>query len=93
MAVGQREAVAMAHWCVQVGWTRANLAKKLLEKASGVTLVLKRIPLELPSSPPSPRQQVSDLSTPSTAPVTHWAVLGARQGCLKPGISHHVGGL
>ncbi|XP_035759911.1 connector enhancer of kinase suppressor of ras 1 [Egretta garzetta] len=44
---------------VVVGWTRANLAKKLLEKASGVTLVLKRIPLDLPSSPPSPKQQLS----------------------------------
>ncbi|XP_014804096.1 PREDICTED: connector enhancer of kinase suppressor of ras 1 [Calidris pugnax] len=35
-----------------------NLAKKLLEKASGVTLVLKKIPLDLPRSPPSPRQQL-----------------------------------
>lgn len=65
--------------CVQVGWTRVNLAKKLLEKASGVTLVLKKIPLDQPSSPPYPRQQVSDPSTPSTAPVLHWAALGTRQ--------------
>lgn len=55
--------------CVQVGWTRVNLAKKLLEKASGVTLVLKKIPLDLPGSPPSPRQQVSNPSAHSTAPV------------------------
>ncbi|KAM6370956.1 connector enhancer of kinase suppressor of ras 1 [Pluvialis apricaria] len=43
---------------VVVGWTRVNLAKKLLEKANGVTLVLKKIPLDLPGSPPSPRQQL-----------------------------------
>ncbi|XP_074018073.1 connector enhancer of kinase suppressor of ras 1 [Numenius arquata] len=43
---------------VVVGWTRVNLAKKLLEKTSGVTLVLKKIPLDLPGSPPSPRQQL-----------------------------------
>jgi len=64
---------AMAHQGVgQVGWTRVNLVKKLLEKASGVTLVLKKIPLDLPSSSPSPRQQVGDPSAPSTAPVPHW---------------------
>ncbi|XP_059686863.1 connector enhancer of kinase suppressor of ras 1 [Gavia stellata] len=43
---------------VVVGWTRVNLVKKLLEKASGVTLVLKKIPLDLPGSPPSPKQQL-----------------------------------
>ncbi|XP_037235969.1 connector enhancer of kinase suppressor of ras 1 [Falco rusticolus] len=43
---------------VVVGWTRINLEKKLLEKTSGVTLVLKKIPLDLPGSPPSPRQQL-----------------------------------
>lgn len=43
---------------VVVGWTRTNLAKKLLEKASGVTLVLKKVPLSPPGSPLSPRQQV-----------------------------------
>ncbi|XP_049675617.1 connector enhancer of kinase suppressor of ras 1 [Accipiter gentilis] len=43
---------------VVVGWTRVNLAKKLLEKASGVTLVLKKIPLDQPSSPTYPRQQL-----------------------------------
>ncbi|NWV12375.1 CNKR1 kinase, partial [Ptilonorhynchus violaceus] len=43
-----------------VGWTPVNLARKLLEKGNRVTLVLKKIPLDLPSSPPSPRQQVSD---------------------------------
>ncbi|XP_075378246.1 connector enhancer of kinase suppressor of ras 1 [Mycteria americana] len=43
---------------VVVGWTRVNLAKKLLEKANGVTLVLKKVPLDLPGSPPSPRQQL-----------------------------------
>ena len=75
--------------CAQVGWTRVNLAKKLLEKTSGVTLVLKKIPLDLPGSPPSPRQQVS---APSTAPVLHGAVPGTRQGCSELGISHHVGG-
>uniref|UniRef100_A0A8B9UVE9 Connector enhancer of kinase suppressor of Ras 1 n=1 Tax=Anas zonorhyncha TaxID=75864 RepID=A0A8B9UVE9_9AVES len=49
----------------QVGWTRSNLAKKLLEKASGVTLVLKKVPLSPPGSPLSPRQQVSNPSAPS----------------------------
>ncbi|XP_010001992.1 PREDICTED: LOW QUALITY PROTEIN: connector enhancer of kinase suppressor of ras 1 [Chaetura pelagica] len=43
---------------VVVGWTRVNLAKKLLEKASGVTLVLKKVPLDLPGWPPSPVQQL-----------------------------------
>ncbi|NXP46037.1 CNKR1 kinase, partial [Heliornis fulica] len=43
--------------CLQVGWTRVNLVKKLLEKANGVTLVLKKVPLNLPRSPTSPRQQ------------------------------------
>ncbi|NXS63664.1 CNKR1 kinase, partial [Brachypteracias leptosomus] len=56
---------------VVVGWTHTNLVKKLLEKSSGVTLVLKKIPLDPPSSPSSPRQQVSDPSTPSTAPGLH----------------------
>ncbi|XP_038017097.1 connector enhancer of kinase suppressor of ras 1 [Motacilla alba alba] len=42
---------------VVVGWTPVSLARKLLEKGSRVTLVLKKIPLDLPSSPPSPRQQ------------------------------------
>ncbi|XP_062491463.1 connector enhancer of kinase suppressor of ras 1 [Pezoporus occidentalis] len=41
-----------------VGWTRVNLAKKLLEDVSRVTLVLKKIPLDLPGSPSSPRQQL-----------------------------------
>ncbi|NXD83819.1 CNIPF protein, partial [Halcyon senegalensis] len=52
---------------VVVGWTHGNLVKKLLEKPSGVTLVLKKIPLDLPRSPSSPRQQVSDPSAPSAA--------------------------
>ncbi|XP_071655236.1 connector enhancer of kinase suppressor of ras 1 isoform X4 [Patagioenas fasciata] len=43
---------------VVVGWTRDNLEKKLLEKAGEVTLVLKKIPLDPPDSPPSPRQQL-----------------------------------
>ncbi|CAM9781883.1 unnamed protein product [Bubo scandiacus] len=43
---------------VVVGWTRSNLVKELLEKASRVTLVLKKIPLDLAGSPPSPRQQL-----------------------------------
>lgn len=43
---------------VVVGWTRVNLAKKLLENVSRVTLVLKKIPLDLPGSPQSPRQQL-----------------------------------
>nr|XP_047929016.1 connector enhancer of kinase suppressor of ras 1 [Anser cygnoides] len=55
----------------QVGWTRTNLAKKLLEKASGVTLVLKKVPLSPPGSPLSPRQQVpgafSDAADPPGA--------------------------
>ncbi|NWV53390.1 CNKR1 kinase, partial [Daphoenositta chrysoptera] len=42
---------------VQVGWTPLNLARKLLEKGNTVTLVLMKIPLDLPSSPPSARQQ------------------------------------
>ncbi|KAM9532134.1 connector enhancer of kinase suppressor of ras 1 isoform 2-T2 [Guaruba guarouba] len=41
-----------------VGWTCVNLAKKLLENVSRVTLVLKKIPLDLPGSPSSPRQQL-----------------------------------
>ncbi|NWW89323.1 CNKR1 kinase, partial [Rhynochetos jubatus] len=72
---------------VVVGWTRVNLVKKLLEKASGVTLVLKKIPLDPPGLPPSPSQQVSNPSAPSTAPAPHWAVLGTSQGCSEPGIS------
>lgn len=76
---------------LQVGWTPVNLARKLLEKGNRVTLVLKKIPLELPGSPPSPRQQVSDPSAPSPAPVPHWAVLGVRQRCSELGISHHPG--
>ncbi|XP_035201753.1 connector enhancer of kinase suppressor of ras 1 [Oxyura jamaicensis] len=56
---------------VVVGWTRTNLAKKLLEKASGVTLVLKKVPLSPPGSPLSPRQQVpgafSDAADPPAA--------------------------
>ncbi|XP_025054480.1 connector enhancer of kinase suppressor of ras 1 isoform X1 [Alligator sinensis] len=42
---------------VVVGWTRVNLAKKLLEKPSQVTLVLKRIPLSFLGSPRSPPYQ------------------------------------
>lgn len=71
---------------LQVGWTPVSLARKLLEKGNRVTLVLKKIPLDLPGSPPSPRQQVSDPSAPSPAPV-----LGIRQGCSELGISHHPG--
>ncbi|XP_068015130.1 connector enhancer of kinase suppressor of ras 1 [Melanerpes formicivorus] len=43
---------------VVVGWTHSNLVKKLREKGSAVVLVLKRIPLPLPCSPPAPRQQL-----------------------------------
>uniref|UniRef100_A0A8C5IFR0 Connector enhancer of kinase suppressor of Ras 1 n=1 Tax=Junco hyemalis TaxID=40217 RepID=A0A8C5IFR0_JUNHY len=57
---------------LQVGWTPVSLARKLLEKGNRVTLVLKKIPLDLPSSPPSPRQQASDPSAPSPAPAPHW---------------------
>ncbi|NXO86191.1 CNKR1 kinase, partial [Sitta europaea] len=64
---------------LQVGWTPDNLVRKLLEKGNRVTLVLKKIPLDLPGSPPSPRQQVTDPSAPSPAPVLHWAMLGTRQ--------------
>ncbi|XP_069478911.1 connector enhancer of kinase suppressor of ras 1 isoform X2 [Ambystoma mexicanum] len=45
---------------VVVGWSRMNLVKKLLEKSSGVTLVLKKVTLsspDLPSSPASPLKQ------------------------------------
>lgn len=40
----------------QVGWSRANLVKKLRENPSGVTLVLKKIPGSVRRRPP---QQVS----------------------------------
>ncbi|NXS83714.1 CNIPF protein, partial [Erpornis zantholeuca] len=50
---------------VVVGWTPVSLARKLLEKGNRVTLVLKKIPLDLPGSPPSPRQQVSDPGAPT----------------------------
>ncbi|XP_052555016.1 connector enhancer of kinase suppressor of ras 1 isoform X1 [Tympanuchus pallidicinctus] len=43
---------------VVVGWTRINLVKKLLEKDSRASLVLKKLPLSLPGSPLSTRQQV-----------------------------------
>ncbi|XP_032304818.1 connector enhancer of kinase suppressor of ras 1 isoform X1 [Coturnix japonica] len=43
---------------VVVGWTRINLVKKLLEKASGVSLVLKKVPLSLPGCPLPTRLQV-----------------------------------
>lgn len=76
---------------LQVGWTPVNLARKLLEKGNRVTLVLKKIPLDVPSSPSSPGQHVSDPSAPSPAPVSHWAVLGTRQRCSELGISHHAG--
>lgn len=49
---------------MQVGWTRMNLAKKLLEKPSQVTLVLKRIPLSFLGSPRSPPYQVSGARSP-----------------------------
>ncbi|XP_069731408.1 connector enhancer of kinase suppressor of ras 1 [Phaenicophaeus curvirostris] len=54
---------------VVVGWTRVNLAKKLLEKTSGVTLVLKKIPLDPPSSPPSPTQQLTGEFSDATDPA------------------------
>lgn len=77
---------------MQVGWTHVNLVKKLLEKKSGVTLVLKKIPLDIPSSPPSPRQQVSEPSASSTGPVPYWAVLGTRQRCSEVDSSHRADG-
>ncbi|XP_065600648.1 connector enhancer of kinase suppressor of ras 1 isoform X2 [Cyrtonyx montezumae] len=43
---------------VVVGWTRVNLEKKLLEKANGVSLVLKKVPLSLPGCPLPTRQKV-----------------------------------
>ncbi|XP_062450347.1 connector enhancer of kinase suppressor of ras 1 [Rhea pennata] len=70
---------------VVVGWTRANLEKKLLEKPSGATLVLKKIPLSLPGSPQAARQPVSDPSAPSTAPVPDWVVLGEWKGVRRAG--------
>ncbi|NXB12892.1 CNKR1 kinase, partial [Cnemophilus loriae] len=54
---------------LQVGWTPVSLARKLLEKGNRVTLVLKKIPLDLPSSPPSPRQQLP--GNPSGHPPGH----------------------
>ncbi|XP_025953959.2 connector enhancer of kinase suppressor of ras 1 isoform X1 [Dromaius novaehollandiae] len=57
---------------VVVGWTPANLAKKLLEEPSGASLVLKKIPLSVPSSPGAAGQPVSRPSTPSTAPAPDW---------------------
>ncbi|XP_034974873.2 connector enhancer of kinase suppressor of ras 1 isoform X2 [Zootoca vivipara] len=38
----------------EVGWTRMNLVKKLLETSSQVTSVLKKIPLVSPGTPSSP---------------------------------------
>ncbi|XP_067167628.1 connector enhancer of kinase suppressor of ras 1 isoform X3 [Apteryx mantelli] len=54
---------------VVVGWTPANLAKKLLEKPSGATLVLKKIPLSLAGSPRAARQPgaCSDAADPAGA--------------------------
>ncbi|KAM6190511.1 connector enhancer of kinase suppressor of ras 1 [Sarcoramphus papa] len=67
---------------VVVGWTRVNLAKKLLEKTSGVTLVLKKIPLDLPGSPPSPRQQLPGAFSDAADPP------GTRSGeCLGSPLS------
>ncbi|XP_078538798.1 connector enhancer of kinase suppressor of ras 1 [Lissotriton helveticus] len=46
---------------VVVGWSRMNLVKKLLERSSGVSLVLKKVTLsssDQPSSPASPQKQV-----------------------------------
>lgn len=78
--------------CVQVGWTRVSLAKKLLENVSKVTLVLKKIPLDLPDSPSSPRQQVSDPSTPSTAQCHTGLCWEHRRDPWSWSISHHIGG-
>lgn len=73
---------------LQVGWTPVNLVRKLLEKGNRVTLVLKKIPLDLPSSPPSPRQQVSDPSAPNPA----LSCAGNQAEMLRAlGISHHTG--
>ncbi|XP_068773674.1 connector enhancer of kinase suppressor of ras 1 isoform X2 [Struthio camelus] len=54
---------------VVVGWTPVNLAKKLLEKPSGATLVLKKVPPSLPGSPQAARQQAarSDAADPAGA--------------------------
>ncbi|NXI66848.1 CNKR1 kinase, partial [Anseranas semipalmata] len=68
---------------VVVGWTRVNLAKKLLEKASGVTLVLKKIPLSPPGSPLSPRQQVPG-RTRRGRPAPPWAPRAHRAPSLPP---------
>ncbi|NWZ93575.1 CNKR1 kinase, partial [Nesospiza acunhae] len=71
---------------VVVGWTPVSLARKLLEKGNRVTLVLKKIPLDLPGSPPSCRQQVSDPSAPSPAPLCHRAPSSPFPGreCPRP---------
>ncbi|CDQ83118.1 unnamed protein product [Oncorhynchus mykiss] len=45
---------------IVVGWSRNNLLKKLQENPSGVTLVLKKVPVSLnlkytPQQPPCPK--------------------------------------
>ncbi|NXL92712.1 CNKR1 kinase, partial [Alectura lathami] len=59
------EQVVVSRGRGDVGWTRVNLEKKLLEKVNRVTLVLKKVPLSLPGSPLPARQQVSGPSAPS----------------------------
>lgn len=58
----------------QVGWSRKNLVKKLRENPSGVTLVLKKVPVSLRSKetaqqPPSPQ-------------VGCWSIVG-RIHCMR----------
>ncbi|XP_009561771.2 connector enhancer of kinase suppressor of ras 1 isoform X1 [Cuculus canorus] len=68
---------------VVVGWTRINLAKKLLEKRSKVTLVLKNIPLDPSSSPPSPTQQ-GTLMGCGLALTLHQQLTGAFSDATDP---------
>ncbi|NXO08353.1 CNKR1 kinase, partial [Oriolus oriolus] len=79
---------------VQVGWTPLSLARKLLEKGNRVTLVLKKIPLDLPGPPPSPKQQVSDPSAPSPAQVPAAPARDADQKVSRtlPGWAEQAGG-
>uniref|UniRef100_A0A8C4JPS0 Connector enhancer of kinase suppressor of Ras 1 n=1 Tax=Dromaius novaehollandiae TaxID=8790 RepID=A0A8C4JPS0_DRONO len=89
-AVGGSQSPKRAPDPGQVGWTPANLAKKLLEEPSGATLVLKKIPLSVPGSPGAAGQPVSRPSTPSTAPAPDWEVLGGGRGCSEPACSDAV---
>nr|XP_031362669.1 connector enhancer of kinase suppressor of ras 1 [Lonchura striata domestica] len=74
---------------LQVGWTPVNLARKLLEKGNEVTLVLKKIPLNLPGTPPSPRQQpVPGRGEPWVPrPEVHQGPQGAQGSRVPPSVA------